>query len=388
MSGVSYALADFNTGGPILDLSVMAGARWNTALNMPDALSCSIDLNDADMRALDLRSSAEPMKTVLFARNDDDVILAWGLIPDGGRTWNEDTKTLDLVGVGVESSYFGKTVIAPTSALTASLTVVDAEGYTIINPALDTTVSGVSHGTIGKRLVEQRLAFPGAPTAFILPADEPGFRTQTYQFGNLKKIGAALSDLTEQERGPDFAFVASRAPDGLGIRYRLLHGSEAEPRIGVDAGVWTLGGTQSPISKLKITDAVAAGGSLGLMTAGKTSGKALVSRRRNTSLLTSGYPPFDVIDTSHSDVSIQETLDSYNADNMADASKTIQDLTFSVRGDASPGLGQFRPGDRITIDPPSNHPWHTDSIQIRVTSIAGDETGLDLKIGCVILNGS
>ena len=387
MPGISYGLADFVSGGPIVDLPVMKGATWGAQLNRPDELSCKIDLRDPDALALDLRSASEPNKTIMIARTDDDIILAWGLIPDDGREWDEDKQVLSLSATGIGSAYFGKTIIAPVAALTASLTVPDPDGpgLTIVNPALDTTLSGWSHGTIMKKLVAQRLAWPGAPTVFDLPADEPGTRTQTYTFASLKSIGSALDDLVKQEDGPDFAFDAQRAPDGLSLRYVMRHGSELTPRIGSDVGVWSLG-PMSPITGLKVKDAVGAGASVGWMTAGKQAGSALVSRIRNTALLAAGYPPFDVVDTSRSDVSVQATLDSYNAANVADAATTIRDLSFSVRADASPALGAYRPGDRVVLDVPDGHPWHVRSIPIRITSISGDERGKSVKIGCVILD--
>jgi hypothetical protein len=70
---------------------------------------------------------------------------------------------------------------------------------------------------------------------------------------------------------------------------------------------------------------------------------------------------------------------------LADAQRAVRALSFSVRADATPGLGSYRPGDTMTIDVPDGHPWLTTSIPIRITSIAGDEAGLSVKIGCVIL---
>lgn len=385
MAGVSFGLVDFVTGGPILDLPVMEGASWAAQLNRPDSVSCKVDMNDPDTLALDLRSSTEPNKTVMIARNDDDRVLAWGLIPDNGRTWDEDSRTLSLSATGISASWLGENIIAPATALTAALIVNDADGYPVPNPALNTTLSGWSHGTIGKKLVAQLLAWPGAPTVFDLPPDEVGTRSQTWLFSSFKSIGAALDDLTKQEAGPDFAFDAERSTDGLSLRYIMRHGSEANPRIGTDVGVWSLG-ENSPISGLSISDALAAGASVGFMSAGKQAGAALISRVRNEALIAAGYPPLAVIDTSHNDVSVQATLDSYNRENVADAAKTTRDIAFSVRADATPALGQYRPGDTITLDVPDGHPWHTTSIPIRITSIEGDETGLSVKIGCVILD--
>lgn len=384
MPGVSYALADFVTGGPIVNLPVMEGATWGEQLNRPDAVACRVDLNDVDNRKLDLRSSSEPNKTLLVARNDADVVLAWGLIGDGDRDWDEDAGIVSLQASGVEKSYFGRTIIAPVAALTAPLITLDGEGYPIVNPALDTTIAGYSHGTIGKKLIEQRLAWPGAPTIFDLPPDEIGTRQQTWLFSSMKRIGTALDDLTKQEGGCDFAFDAYRDDDGLSLRAALRHGSEANPRIGSHAGSWSLG-ENSPITGLNLRDAIGAGASASWMTAGKQSGSPLLSRMLNPEMLAAGYPPFDVVDTTHSDVSVQATLDSYNAQHITEAATATLDLSFSVRGDATPGLGQFRPGDTVTIDPRPDHPWHTTPILIRITSISGDETGKSLTVGCVVL---
>jgi hypothetical protein len=86
-------------------------------------------------------------------------------------------------------------------------------------------------------------------------------------------------------------------------------------------------------------------------------------------------------------VSVQATLDSYNVENLRDALTLTRDISFSVRGNATPALGQYRPGDTVTLDVPEGHPWLVAGpIPIRLTSITGDETGLSVKIGCVILN--
>ena len=386
MAGVSYALADFVTGGPILDLPVRERASWAAQLNRPDALSCSVDLNDPDTIALDLRSSSEPKKTVLLARTDDDVILAWGLIDS--RDWDEDDRTLTLTAGGAWGSYFGKTIIAPPSARTAPLVVPDpgGPGLFMVNPALSTSLSGLSLGTIGKRLVEQRLAWPGAPTAFDLPPDEAGIAERSYAFADMKRTGAALTDLTNVEGGPDFAFDAQRAPDGLSLRYVMRAGTTAQPRLGADVGSWPLGGL-SPVTGLKVTDDGSSLASAAWLTAGKSAGAALVSRALNDGLVDdSGYSPLDEVDTSHGDVSVQATLDAYAARLIGYGAHPFRELSFSVRADAAPALGTYRPGDIVTLDVPDGHPYLTTSIPVRITSMSGGEAGLSVKIGCVILD--
>lgn len=387
MTGITYSLVDFVTGGPIIDLPVRKGAEWSSQLGRADALSCSVSLRAAAARGLDLRAASEPGKTVMLARTDEDSVLAWGLIGDDGRAWDEDTKTVTLSAIGIEDTWLAENPIAPAAALVGPLTVLNADGIRVSNPLYDTTISGVSHGTIGKRLVQQLLTWPGSPAAvFDLPADEAGSRTESYAFSAFKSVGSALSDLTKQEDGPDFAFRAYRASNGLTLRYQMIAGTEAQPRIGTAAGVWSLG-KLSPITGLKVNDAVAGGVFVGWMSAGKQSANVLMSRALRLDRLADGYPPRSVVDTSRSDVSVQDTLDSYNAANVDDRRLAIRDIDFSVRGDASPSLGNYRPGDTIEIDVPDNHLWLSKGLTVRLTSISGDETGKSIKIGCVILDG-
>lgn len=384
MAGIRYGLADFVSGGPILDLPVMKGASWAAQLNRPDSLSCKVDMRDPDALALDLRSSAAAKKTIIVARTEADVMLAWGVLDE--PEWDEDKRTLSLQADGVWDGYFGKTIIAPASARTAPLVTTDAEGYPVVNPALNTNLSGLSLGSIGKRLVAQRLAWPGAPTAFVLPDDEPGTRVREYLFSDMKTVSSALTDLTNVENGPDFAFDAQRASDGLGLRYVMRHGSEARPRIGTDAGVWALGNL-SKITGLKSKSSGSEMGSAAWLTAGRSSGSALLSRRINDELLAAGYPPLDLVDTSHGDVTRQATLDDYAAELISFGRRPTQNVSFSIRADSTPALGSYRPGDTVTIDVPKDHPYLVGPIPIRITSISGDEKGKTVKIGCVVLNG-
>lgn len=388
MAGITYSLLDFVTGKRIIDLPIRKGASWSAQLGRPDSLSCSVNMRQALAAGLDLRSASEPNKTVMIARTDEDVIIAWGLIGDDGREWDEDGKVVDFTAAGIEDTWLGRNPIGPASALISALTVNDAEGFKVPNPALNTTFSGMSHGTIGKRLVAQLLTWPGAPTVFDLPPDEVGTRTETYSFASLKSVGSALSDLTEQEDGPDFAFRAVRDGTGIGLRYQMIHGSEAQPRIGSHLGVWPISGPRTPITNLKVKDSVAAGAFAGWMTGGKQSGNIIMSRVWSLDRIADGYPPLSIVDTSRSDVSVQTTLDSYNRANTKEAAAPIRDISFSVRSDVSPYLGSYRPGDTVDLDVPTDHLWLPpgQTIRVRIMSMSGDEKGKTVKIGCVIVN--
>lgn len=85
-------------------------------------------------------------------------------------------------------------------------------------------------------------------------------------------------------------------------------------------------------------------------------------------------------------MSVQGTLDGYASRLIAYGSRPFRELSFSVRADATPALGQYRPGDTVTLDVPADHPYLVSSFLVRITSISGDEAGLVVKIGCVIVD--
>lgn len=373
---VNFGIADFRTGDRVVDLPVLAGASWAAMLNKPDELSCTIDLRDPDVLALDPTSTTEPKKTVLFAEAPNGAILAWGVISE--REWDEDARTLDLTASG-GWQYFNQRIIAPAAAESGTIVLPDGK----VTEVFDTKYAGTTLGSIGIELVAQALDWPGAPLAFDLPAPDDGdHESELFRLVDFKTVGEAITDLTKREDGPDFAFDARRADNGIALVYRLRVG---DPYFGDDVGSWPLGGPASPISGFKVTDD---GGDIAThvwMQAGRTDSKVLVARSINTDLRdVSGYPVLDMVDTAHTDVTLQGTLDAYAAENAARASKVSRELKFKVKGNASLALGQYRPGDWVRIDVPDRHPYLRGDVPIRLLSIAGDETGTDVTIGCVV----
>jgi hypothetical protein len=374
-TAVSFGLADFKTGSRILTLPVLEGASWAAMLNRPDALSCAIDLRDPDVRALDPVSTTAPKKTVLFAEAPNGRILAWGRI--AGRKWSDDERKLEIRAAG-GWSYFDERIIAPADAATAT-DIILPDGK--VSTAYDTTLAGLTLGSIGKRLVEQALDWPGAPVSFILPADTVGTRTDTWRLVDYKRVGAALSDLTKREDGPDFAFEARRTLDELALEFHMLVG---EPLLGSDVGSWPLGGPEPVVTGFEFDEDGAGLSTHVWMQSGRTDSKVLVAREVNDALIESaGYPPLDFVDTSRGDVTEQTTLDDYAREHSLARSTLTQTASFSVKGNASLALGQYGPGDWAALSIPAGHPFLAEGdLPLRVLGISGDETGTDVKIAC------
>jgi hypothetical protein len=381
---VNYGLANYPDGRRIVNLPVMEGASWSTMLNKPDELGCKVDMRDPAVRKLDIPSSTELKKTVLFAESDNGAILSWGVI--SGRTWDNDERTLDITASGA-GQYFNQRIIAPPAAATGEIVAADGT----VSSDYDTEVNDVTLGSIGVALVAQALSWPGSPTAYILPdlIPDPGRLSGVYKLVDYKKVQAALSDLTKRaDGGPDFAFDARRDETGLSLQYLMRAGN---PFLGTWAGSWAVDAPETPISGLKIDDD---GGSIATniwMQAGRTDSKVLVSRATNQELLDAGYPVLDLVDTSHNDVTLQGTLDDYTAENALIASRPLRDIPFNVKGNPvatngarlGPALGEYRPGDWMALDVGRDNLYLPEGrIGIRITSISGDETGETVKIKC------
>ena len=378
MSGVTFGLAQYHDGDHILDLPVMEGASWAAMLNAPDSLSCTIDLRDEDVRALDIPSATEPKKTVLFAATEDGTVLAWGVISD--RTWHDDTRRMDINASG-GGQYFHQRIIAPPAAATGTIILPDGS----VSTAFDTLIDDVDLGSVGVALVEQALSWPGAPVAYVLPTPvaDPGRTSGTYRLIDYKRVGAALDDLVKRVDGPDFAFDARRDVTGLALEYVMRAG---HPFLGEYVGAWQVGGPESPVTGLTVTDDGVSLATHVWMQSGRTDSKVLVARAINQDLINvAGYPVLDLVDTSRTDVTVQATLNEYAAEHAENSRKLTRDLSFSVKGNATPALGQYRPGDwaALTVGA-GNHYLAEGDIPIRIIGISGDETGVDVKIECDI----
>lgn len=376
---VSFHTVEFTTGKPIADLPIMEGASWATMLNKPDSLSCELDLRDDDVRALEIDAVTEPKRVLLYARSPFGEVLGFGLISDTDKS--EDGSKLSVNASGFWQ-YMNRRVIAPPAARTGQLVLANGTP----NPAMDTTLSNLSLGSIGKRLVAQAMSWPGASgIPMVYPPDQVEDRVgRTYLLSSLKTVGSALADLTGNENGPDFAFDAVLGSDDR-LTYVMRHGSTASPKLGLERGSWNVGGEAGEVVGFhEFLDGV----DLSTMiwgTSGKTAGKALFARAENAQLIADGYPPLDYVDSSHSDVSDQVTLNSYAQQNAKNTQGNYIETDFQVRGDAALRLGQYQVGDYVTLDLDSKLNYGMTQLRVRLTSLSGDETGRFVKVGCTIV---
>ena len=353
-----YLLCNLRTGKRILSVPVMQGP-WDDRLGAAETVSVTVDMNDPDVQALDLRNSGTPAQSALCVV-EDGVIMAGG--PVWVRSYNRDSKTFELNAKGM-ASYFDHRIILPLLAKTIGVdqwTIPDPSDATktIANPDLTTTYSNLSLGTIAKRLVQQAQTWTGGNLPIVFQADEIADATRTYLGVDFKSVGEALDQLSKVENGPEINFHPRFTSDMLGVEWVLQFGTVAQPLITSTAVLaWNVTAPESPISNLSITDDASSMGSLAWQTGGRQADTVLVARSYDSSLVDSGFPLLELTDTSHSSVEFQSTLDTYAKADTASGKRSTEVWSFTAKArpvdqfgkPAGPFVGQYAVGDFVDL---------------------------------------
>lgn len=399
-----YIIGDLRTGRRILDLPVLKGP-WDDKIDTAETVQVTVDLQDPDVQALDLRNTATKGKAFL-ASVEDDTIKACG--PIWTRNYNRNDLTLQLGAKGL-MSLFDHRLIIPLLAESLDVTqwtIPDPSDNTktIPNPLLTTQYTGIWWGTMAKRLVQQCLTRTGGNLPIVFQADEidgVADHTKTYLGVDFKPVGEALKQLTELQGGVEINFAARYTSDMLGVEWVMQTGTVAQPLLfGASVPQWNLTVADSPVSDFSISEDGTGLGSFAWATGGRQADDVLVSRAYDSTLIDQGFPMMELIDSSHSTVSQQATLDKYAAQNAINGRGSEETWSFTVKArpvdkdgnPAGPQVNSYNVGDfcDITIAPYDAESGVGDpylpaggTFRRRIVSIAGDELGEDLKIACV-----
>lgn len=341
-----YFLADLRTGRQILDLQPLDGS-WACGLNDPEDIDVTLNMNDPDTIALGLRNTSAPAKTVL-AVAEGDVILGAG--PIWTRTYDRNAKTLKLGAKGVWSYYDHRhilPVLAKTLPTTQFIVPDPADPTkTIPNPLLNTNLSNLWLGTIAKRLVQQAHAWTGGALPIVFENDEVGVHLRNWTGVEFKNLGEALAQLTEVEGGPDIRFEPRFTGDMLGIEWVLRTGTAAKPLLASETiHLWDLTVPESAASNLTVTEDASNLASLGWQTGGRSDDTVMIARAEDTSLVDFGFPLFETLDSSHSSVSQQSTLDAYAAESVLYGRGPSEVWAFNAEANQKPLVGSYQAGD-------------------------------------------
>jgi hypothetical protein len=382
-----WFLCDLVTGRQLLDLPVLDGS-WSLQLNAPGQMECTLNLEDPDVRALGLRNSASPVKAVLG-------VVEHGVLVEAGPIWvrayDRDAQKLKLSAKGIWS-VLDHRIILPAAALTLPVTQFtipdpsDTSGSkTMPNPAVGTHLTNLWLGTIAKRLIQQAFAWSGGTLPITLPADIAGTNQRDFEGAQFGSLGQALQQLTQVDGGPDIKFVPQVTTDGLGIKWVMLHGTPQQPLLYSSNPVtFDMSVPESKITGLTVQEDASAMASLSWATGGRAGDSVLVSRATQTAQVSQGYPLLEVLDSSHSDVVLQPTLDAYAQENLTVGSVPVEIWKFNVELDGSPDFSDYTVGDivNIIVGKTTDPYLQPGTYQQRIVSLAGDHRSTVVQVGC------
>ncbi|MDJ0337477.1 hypothetical protein [Cryobacterium sp. PH31-O1] len=408
-----YILGDLRTGRiSTRNLPVLSGP-WSVRLGAADSLDVTVDYNDPDTLALCLRNAATPGKAYLAVVEHDafgqKTIMASG--PIWTSTYDRDKRTLTLGAKGW-GSYWDHRIILPLLAQTISLTswtITDPADNTktIPNPDLATKIEGLALGTIAKRLVQQAQLWTSGSLPYVFKADELNTTrlpdgtfesTRTYIGADFKPVGEALDQLSEVEGGPEMRHTARFTTDGTGIEVLFQTGTTTQPLISSTAVLsWDLTAPESAGYGLTIDEDASDLGSLSWATGGRSADTVLVSRAYDPTLVDLGFPLMEITDSSHSSVSVQSTLDSYAAANVAGGRRPAEVWAFNTKAypigsdgtSAGHSIDEYTVGDFATLhldpyDPMTGRgdPYLAEggTSAHRIVGLSGDSAGDEIKI--------
>lgn len=365
-------IGDLLTGRRIMDVPFLSAA-WESELNSPGSVSCSVDLGDPEVRALDLYNSASLGKTFLAVVAGDRIMEAG---PIWGREYDRHEGKLELSGAGLWS-YFDHRTLMP---FIGDLPVIDpVTGKSAAHA--NSSWSGLHLGTIGKRMLQQSMAWPGGDIPLVFEPDKPGTSVRNYLGAELPRIGQMLQNLTEVEGGPDVAFVPEWSADRLGVRWRYVSG---DPRLTsvrehlIDASV-----PSSPLDSLNVRESASEMGSLGWCSAGRSGDESIIERAWNPGALGAGFPLIERVDSSRSSVSEASTALGYATELARTGGKPLSgwSVTVNTGGEGEPEYTDFSVGDFVKFKVAGDALLPDGAYRRRIVHMSGSDASSAIKLG-------
>jgi hypothetical protein len=337
------------TGRRLTPLPVTAGT-WSIKVNGDDALGATVPARAIDTKRLQVWESTTLGRVGLLAVEDGIPVAA-------GPLWKRrytQGKTITLTAGGMRS-YLARRVAIDwigNAAQMRSSSLVWPDGT--VFSGFDLNYSGLSLGTIAKRLVQAALEWPGGNVPITLPPDEAGTNERNYAAIDLKMIGKLLDDLTAVINGPDISFRPYFADDGLGIYWQMSVGTTAKPRLGNDDASlvkWTVGAPTGGAFDLEVDEDGTGLAEEVFATAGNSSDKSLFSRWNYTPLAAAGFPLLQAVDHGHSDIEDRTLLSGYTreAARLAQFPRSFWTMSSRKKAAGAPELGDYWLGDMATI---------------------------------------
>ena len=356
-----YVVGDVLTGRIAASFEPTSGP-WSEVLNGAGGVSATANLQDPYTRGLRLGQQAVPAKAFL-AVLDGDVVLQAGPVW-AHQPYDANAQSLSLVASGWWSYADARVLITP--------------GFVPTDEDSDVNVTSSLQG-IAVGWLDVMMDHPNTPV-FILPSAIAGTEERNELGVNLGSVGRRLYDLTQVQGGPDIRFVPRLSSDRLSLEVVVEIGTPDKPQlVSPHRARFVWGAAKSSLSDLRVTSSGSRVASKVYYSGGRQADEVLMSTASNA-LEASGFPLLESVDSSHSTVSEQATLDSWAAEGAVSAASPVLSIEFKHDLSQRPHLGDFRAGDECVLQSVGDPYLLDGDYTLRITARSGDVDGLKVKV--------
>lgn len=325
-------------GGAVITEIDPDSLSWDAVTNEAETVKVDIDLNSAGEAGRNWRSTAAAWKHSIAVETGGRV-YGGPILP---HDFDDDSAVLNLTARGFRILLARRRVLPLAAFPPRSLLLPNG----LPDTTLDTVLSRLDMGSIGKRLVQQACEWPGwGDIPIVFPADREGTRERTYPAIERKNLDDALSDLSGVDNGPDFRFQLEKVGNDA-FQWRFESGTEARPRLEApDVFAWEVGRG----SGLSVSSNPSRMGSLAWSEGGRSNDTALVRSLYDPTLIDNGFPLLELESDASTNTDLAETLDAWNVETLRTSIRPWEFWSFKIRADEPPFLGEYNVGDLVDV---------------------------------------
>lgn len=407
MTTYSVIVGELRTGRRLVALPYMAGS-WSLAAGSPGSISVKLPLLAAEYMRLtpsltggvwpgpdiwpspetfpqsvvtrwvpgdkprrDIKAATEPTRTFLAILADDRVVEAG---PIWSRSWDQDAGTLELHALGLGSLWDHRLVLNH---------LVDMQTPGAL-AASSLSYSGLSLGTIAKRLVQEAQAHTGGTVPVVYQADEAGVNTREYPGNGLASVGQRLQELSGVLNGPEMDFAPRLTADRTGIEWAMRTGTTAAPQLAQPGLDWMVDTSvpRGDLGGLSVTEDASKVANRAFAKGSGTDKATLISRPGTApAQWDAGYPLLESAE-SYGSVEEQSTIDSHAAGDLAANDRPWQ--TWGLKVPVDRRVGAARPGDWWAVRVGDDHVFLEAGLyRSRMASMSGSLDGEFAEVSLV-----
>lgn len=320
-------------GGQILDELEPSKLSWQVQSNTPETVDATFQLSQSK----DFRNLLTEWKHGLAVDVGGGRLYGGPIMP---HDFSNDGGTVAVQSRGLRVA-LGRRSVLPVAALGE-----DLAPNGVPDPAFDTVLSGLDHGSIGRAIGVQACEWPGWDDIPIEWGDaRAGSRSETYKAVERKPVDEAWSDLSGQEKGPDIRLQLTR--DGSdAVKWLYESGTEEQPRL---EGSTVLPVEPSAGAGLTVQTDPSRMGSLFWGEGGRSSDEVLIRSLYDPFLVDAGYPLLEIDSGASVTTSDPSTLDRWNVEASRTARRPWEFWSFKIRADRSPFPREYNCGSLVDV---------------------------------------